>query len=312
MPHAPPLDPRVTRARSITCCTRSLPLAAASAPLAAHRQIEALKQAFALRMSIGDPAFVPEAAAVVADMLSYEFNVALHANTSDWATRAQDEYAGRWRVPSGLPRDRGTSHFSIVDRERNAVAVTTTVNTGFGSKLVSNGLVLNNEMDDFSTPGQPNVYGLAPSAANFIQPGKRPLSSMSPTIVLQPGFAADGTPATVVRAVVGASGGPRIISTVLQVLVRALLRGDDAAAAVGLPRLHHQYVPNIVHAEDYEMLDGGWEVVPNATVEGLRLRGHRVERWARHGVAQLVLQDPDTRVLHAVSDRRKGGAPAGY
>jgi gamma-glutamyltranspeptidase len=241
----------------------------------------------------------------------------LHANASDASTRPSEEYGGRWHVPSGLPPDSGTSHFSIVDAERNAIAMTTTVNTGFGSKVVAAGLVLNNEMDDFSTPNTTNAYGLAPSEANFIRPRKRPLSSMSPTIVLQPGQPVlaggpDSGEVATIRAVVGASGGPRIISTTLQVLVNALLRGSDAAAAVGSPRLHHQFIPNVVYAEDYEMLDGGWEIVPNSTLNGLRLRGHDVRTWNHHGVSQLVLHDPDSRTLYAVSDRRKGGMPAGY
>ena len=127
-------------------------------------------------------------------------------------------HALRSHLQAGVPEDGGTSHLSVVDAERNAVAMTTTVNTGFGSQIVSStGIVLNNEMDDFSTPGVPNVYGLAPSEANFIRPGKRPLSSMSPTIVLQPGLDGAGGEAPRVRAVVGASGGPRIITAVLQV-----------------------------------------------------------------------------------------------
>ena len=102
----------------------------------------------------------------------------------------------------------------------------------------STGIVFNNEMDDFSTPGQDNAYGIAPSAANFIAPGKRPLSSMSPTIVLQDALQPDGTPRRRgVRAVVGASGGPRIISGVFQVLANALLLGKGAADAVSAPRM---------------------------------------------------------------------------
>ena len=166
-------------------------------------------------------------------------------------------------------------------------------------------------MDDFSTPGQPNGYGLAPSAANFIRPGKRPLSSMAPTIVLQEALR-DGSAAPTVRAVVGASGGPRIISCTFQVLANALLRGTSAADAVGRPRLHHQFVPNLVHAEEWQALDGSWEVLPLQVVEGLRARGHAVRRDNAHATTQLVLQEPDSGALHAVSDRRKSGRPAGY
>ena len=246
-------------------------------------------------------------------MLSPDFNRRLAANASDASVLPPDEYGGR-RNPlrTGLPPDRGTSHFSIVDADRNAVAMTTTVNTGFGSKVVAScGIVLNNEMDDFSTPGQPNTYGLAPSAANYIRPGKRPLSSMSPTIVLQE-QAVNGVLTPAVRAVVGASGGPRIISTVVQVLIRLLLRGSGALAAVNMPRVHHQFIPNVVYAEDWETLDKTVEAIPQYIIDGLRERGHVVETWAKHGVAQLVVQDLDTGELHAVSDHRKSGVPAGY
>ena len=172
------------------------PLATASNSLAAHLQVEALKQAFAMRMSLGDPSFVPDVQQVLDAMLSADFNRALAANHSDVATRPSSEYGGRYnRRGATLPPDGGTAHFSVVDAQRNAVAMTTTINTGFGSKVVSaaTGIVFNNEMDDFSTPGQSNVYGFAPSAANFIRPGKRPLSSMAPTIVLQVRGHARGT-----------------------------------------------------------------------------------------------------------------------
>ncbi len=288
------------------------PLASASAALAAHRTVEALKHAFALRMSLGDPTFVSNASRVVEAMLSEEFNAALHAAHSDASTRPLGEYGGEYSVHTGLPADGGTSHFSIVDSERNAVALTTTINTGFGSKVSAAGLVLNNEMDDFSTPGEPNTYGLAPSAANFVAPRKRPLSSMSPTIVLAPALTPRAEPTVALRAVVGASGGPRIISAVLQVLLNSLVRGKTAAEAVGAPRLHHQLIPNVVRAEDWTMLDGGSEVVDEAVVAGLRLRGHVVEEWSKHAATQAVMEDTDTRALTAVSDRRKGGLPAGF
>ena len=135
---------------------------------------------------------------------------------------------------------------------------------------------------------------------------------MSPTIVLQQGVESDGTVATMLRAVAGASGGPRIISSVVHVLVNSLLLGRTAEDAVGLPRTHHQFLPNAVRYEDWRMLDGGEEIVPPSVVRGLAERGHVVEAWAKHGVCQLITQDLDTRTLHAVSDRRKSGQPAGY
>ena len=293
------------------------PLATASDGLAAHMQLEALKQAFAMRMSLGDPSFVPDVQQVLDVMLSPAFSRALAINHSDTATRPSSEYGGRYnRRGATLPPDGGTAHFSVVDAARNAVAMTTTINTPFGSKVLSaaTGILFNNEMDDFSTPGQPNAYGVAPSAANFIAPGKRPLSSMAPTIVLQDALTAEGATYAAVRAVVGASGGPRIISGTLQVLSNVLLRGRSAAKAVREPRMHHQYLPNVAYAEDWaprHYIDER-ATVPAAVVDGLIARGHEVERWASHATTQLIEQDLDTGQLHAASDRRKGGVPAGY
>ena len=133
---------------------------------------------------------------------------------------------------------------------------------------------------------------------------------MSPTIVLQPSLA-DGVFSRRVRAVVGANGGPAIITAVAQVLVNALYRGVEPRDAVGRARVHHQYSPNKVQAEDWQMLDGGWERVAAAVLGGLRARGHAVELGRRHGNVQLVLQDLDTLALTGVSDRRKSGRPAG-
>ena len=140
--------------------------------------------------------------------------------------------------------DHGTAAFSVIDELGNAVSVTSTVNWGFGAKFMSasTGIVMNNEMDDFSTPGQSNGFGLAPSEANYIEPFKRPLSSMSPTIITRGGE---------VVATVGASGGPRIITAVLQTLVRLLMYGDGPLDALTASRIHHQFLPNIV---DYGML----------------------------------------------------------
>ena len=117
------------------------------------------------------------------------------------------------------------------------------------------------------------------------------------------------------RAVVGGSGGPRIISGTLQVLSNLLLRGRSAADAVREPRMHHQYLPNVAYAEDWAPRHYGGDAratVPAAVVDGLRARGHEVERWASHATTQLIEQDLDTSQLRAVSDRRKGGVPAGY
>ena len=215
-------------------------------------------------------------------------------------------YGARWN----LVEDHGTTHVSVVDADRNAVAMTSTINTNFGSKVVSRstGILLNNEMDDFSVPNETNHYGLAPSAANFIAPRRKPLSSMSPTVVLD----ANQNPPRVV-AVAGASGGPRIITAVAQVLLNVLARGMSPLEAVVAPRVHHQLVPNVVFAEslDGTVGDGAPRRVDAATAAALRKRGHVVEFSSeKTAVAQLIVVDGDTDAVHAVSDARKGGAPA--
>ncbi|KAL3147382.1 Gamma-glutamyltranspeptidase 3 [Trebouxia sp. C0010 RCD-2024] len=206
------------------------------------------------------------------------------------------------------PQDHGTSHLSVVDSQRGVVALTTTINTMFGSMFMSNstGLLLNNEMDDFSTPAQANVYGLPPSAPNFIRPGKKPLSSMSPTLVLDP----QGR----LVAALGASGGPRIITAVLQTLIRLLAFGQDALQALAGPRLHHQLLPDIVRAEHWSMSNttGPSFMVSDAQVQGLRARGHLVDLGDSVGVTQAIVVDPDENTLIGASDPRKDGAPAGF
>jgi len=268
-----------------------------------HRLVEAMKHAFALRMSLGDPAFVGDVDGVVADAVSPEFNARLREATSDDAVAPAAAYGGPRSTLTPLPEDHGTSHFSVVDADRNAVALTTTINTLFGSKVISpsTGVLLNNEMDDFSSPTHANAYDLPPSPANFVRPKKRPLSSMSPTIAARNGR---------VAAVVGASGGSRIITATLQTLTRLVLEGHTPVVAVSAPRLHSQLIPNHVLAEDWEDITGGAYHVPADLIDALHRRGHWVNASSTHAVVQLVACDADTDELVAVSDHRKGGRPA--
>jgi len=155
------------------------------------------------------------------------------------------------------------------------------------------GFLLNDEMDDFTTSSGANAYGLVQSDRNRPEPGKRPLSSMSPTIVLE-----EGRPI----AIAGASGGPRIISGTLQVLLSALVFGDDAGQAVARPRLHHQWQPDEVR------LETSWS--DNATLKGLRERGHTLVSYKNPvGVVQAIIVKDGQ--ITAASDPRKGGRPAG-
>lgn len=305
-----------------------LPLAG-SGSLGIHREIEAMKHAFALRMSLGDPgpqgahskkSFVPDLEKILDDMLSFQYAESLRQMVHDDGVLNVTEYGGKWNViKSGVhPEDHGTSHMSVVDANRMAVGLTSTVNTGFGSKVVSpsTGIILNNQMDDFSTPHQPNVYGIPPSPSNFIKPGKKPFSSMSPIIIEQDGR---------FRMVVGASGGPRIISAVFQTLLRVLAYGEDSFSAIAGPRVHHQLVPDVLYAEDWNA-GGAIFAYDNQTLAGLEDRGHSVTQSAWGAVVQAIIDDVDgvyesessalsssgVRYMHGISDPRKDGAPAGY
>jgi gamma-glutamyltranspeptidase/glutathione hydrolase len=187
----------------------------------------------------------------------------------------------------------GTSHVCVVDKDGNAVALTSTVNGYLGSGLVTaGGITLNNEIDDFALePGGTNLFGLTQSALNLVAPGKRPLSSMAPTLVF------DGDK---VVGCAGGSGGPTILSSTLQVLLGTFVFGLDAAEAVGAPRVHHQWEPDrlVVNPD-----------LPRDVVEGLERRGHKVHVSESITAAQVIRVLPDgTR--EAASDPRKGGAPA--
>ncbi|MBX3364903.1 MAG: gamma-glutamyltransferase [Phycisphaeraceae bacterium] len=255
----------------------------------AHRLAEGMKHAFADRARyMADPEFVP----VPVEALLAEGELAGRALRYDDAGTQAIETYGRAGAPAAeAGAGGGTSHFCVVDRWGGAVSCTETINLAFGAKLAAEsfGIVLNNQMDDFTTrPGSANAFGLTQSAANAPEAGKRPLSSMTPTIVLDE----EGR----VLVVAGASGGPRIISATVQVVARAL-GGANAGEAVGATRLHHQWSPDIVYVENH--LAG----------DALAARGHTVREAAALGTAQAITRGRDG--WHAASDPRKGGKPAG-
>ncbi|KAL1536687.1 glutathione hydrolase 1-like [Salvia divinorum] len=268
-----------------------------------HRQIEALKHAFAVRMSLGDPDFV-RVGHVLKDMLSQEFAAELKNTIFDNTTFNSSHYGGKWNQI----HDHGTSHISIVDGQRNAVSMTTTINSYFGSKFMSptTGIILNNEMDDFSVP-EDNTSS-PPSPANFIHPGKRPLSSMTPTIILKSGK---------LRAVVGASGGAMIIAGTTEVLVNYVARGMDPLSSVLAPRSYHELIPNVLQYENWTVPTGGHFEVPVETRAALAKKGHVLKSLAGGSICQFVVQQlngsaSNAGLLVAVSDPRKGGFPAGF
>ena len=241
-----------------------------------HVMIEAMKRAYADRARyLGDPAFV---SAPVATLISKDYAAKQRASIDlDRATPWTDALSA---VP---PREgSNTTHFSVVDSLGNAVSNTYTLNFNYGLGLVAEGtgVLLNNELDDFTAaPGASNAFGLVGFEANLPGPGKRPLSSMSPTIVLK-----DGKPVLVT----GSPGGSRIISAVMQVIVNVLDYRMDVAAAVAAPRLHHQWLPDEVRVE---------HGFTDETLAALRAKGHRVVEpmgqtsansiaVSRHGIAR--------------------------
>ena len=198
-----------------------------------------------------------------------------------------------------------TTHYSVVDAEGNAVAVTTTLNDSFGSRVTAGGLgfLLNDEMDDFAAKqGVPNVYGLIQGPANAIGPGKRPLSSMTPTIVLKDGK---------LFLVLGSPGGARIISTVANMLMGVVDYGMNIQEAVNAPRFHHQWLPDVVRVEPWFSPD---------TVRRIEQMGHKVEfgikesgTWGPYwSDGECIAIDLKTGDRLGASDARNNGKAVGF
>jgi gamma-glutamyltranspeptidase/glutathione hydrolase len=255
---------------------------------ALHVTIEAMKRAYADRARyLGDPAFVN---APISQLLSKDYAARQRA-TIDMAKATPSNETSV--VP---PREgTNTTHFSVVDQFGNAVSNTYTLNFSYGVGLVADGtgVLLNNEMDDFTAaPGASNAFGLVGFEANLPGPGKRPLSSMTPTIVLKNGK---------VALVTGSPGGSRIISAVLQVVINTLDFDMNVAAAVAAPRVHHQWLPDEVRVE---------HGIPDDTIAALRARGHRVVVPLGQTSANSIAVTP-TGLLGAPDPRTRGAFAAG-
>jgi len=258
-----------------------------------HLVIEAMKLAFADRAYwLGDPDFTSVPRGLVSPAYAKTLAVRIRMDRASVVAghgtpdRATDDVFGKH-----------TTHFSTADAEGNWVACTATINTTFGSKVVvpGTGVVLNNQMDDFSAqPGVPNSAKLIGAEANAIAPGKRPLSSMSPTIVLK-----DGQPILAI----GAAGGPTIISQTLLGLIGILDFGQDVDAALGNTRFHHQWSPDEVKVE---------RTMSSAVRDELRRRGHKLTEVSTLGVSQAVAYDPSTRRFTGAHDPRVAGKASGW
>jgi gamma-glutamyltranspeptidase/glutathione hydrolase len=263
----------------------------AQSPEALHLMIEAMKLAYADRAEfLGDSDAV---AVPSARLISKRYAASLRAQIDPAHARP----AGEIRPGSVAAGTGGnTTHFSVVDRFGNAVANTTTLNFNYGLGLVAagTGILLNNELDDFAAkPGVPNAFGLVGGSANAPGPSKRPLSSMTPTIVLK-----NGKPVLVT----GAPGGSRIITTVLQVVINALDFNEGIGDAVASPRVHHQWLPDYVTVEP---------TLPGEVVRALEARGHSVRVGPVSGSAHSIAVTPEG-LMGAADARSHGALAAGY
>jgi gamma-glutamyltranspeptidase/glutathione hydrolase len=259
---------------------------------AAHLVVEAFKLAFADRAHwLGDADFVD----VPRGLLAKEYAVELAAKID----RRRATEVPQHGTPPNWQQDlmgRHTTHVAAADAEGNWVAITATVNTAFGSKVIvpGTGVVLNNQMDDFSiAPGVPNAFKLIGAENNAIAPGKRPLSSMSPTIVLDRA----GRPVLTV----GAAGGPKIISQVVLAIVRTLDLGESLEQAVAGARFHHQWRPDLVYHE---------RALDPAVARAMEARGHVLEALAAGGVTQAIAARREGGFI-GVADPRVSGTAAG-
>jgi gamma-glutamyltranspeptidase / glutathione hydrolase len=264
------------------------PLPPFGSPGLVHLEAEAMRRAFTDRNTwLGDPAFVQNP---TDRLLSKSYAADLRKGIGERATP----------TPAFAPGPRtgaSTTHYSVVDTEGNAVSCTTTLNDSYGSAVTvtGGGFLLNDEMDDFATaPGKPNMYGLVQGEANAIAPGKRMLSAMTPSIVLDP----EGR----LLLVVGTPGGPRIITMVYHVISNVIDHRMTLPDAVVAPRMHHQGLPDTLRVER----DG----FPPATLDSLRARGHAIGAGGYWGDVEAIIRTPAG--WQGVSDPRRGGGGAGF
>jgi gamma-glutamyltranspeptidase/glutathione hydrolase len=258
-----------------------------------HLIVESFRRAFADRnFYLGDPDYVDMP---IERLISDDYAAELRAGISRSRASRSESFN---RVPL-LKEGTNTTHFSIVDSAGNAVALTYTLNSSFGSGVVVGraGFFLNNEMDDFTVrAGYPNQFGLVQGDNNLVGPGRRPLSAMTPAIVLNP----EGE----LRMVVGSPGGPKIITAVAQVIIDVIDFGMDVRTAVDAPRVHHQLLPDRVQIEN-----NGMDPMTRSALAGM---GHDLAPNAGYfGDVQLIVREPDG-TLRGASDPRRGGRALGY
>ena len=256
-----------------------------------HLMAEVLNRAFRGRALLGDPDYHDNPF----DRILSDGYIGEMAQSIDINRAVQLEPL----VDKPADDSRETTQFSILDADGNAISLTVTLNGSYGSGVVSEkyGIPLNNEMDDFTTrPGEPNAFGLVQGFGNRVQPGKRPLSSMSPTLIEKDGK---------IVMTLGAAGGPWIISSVIQTIFRVLVTGLDIDRAVQFPRVHHQFLPNKVFIDEFKFSP--------ELVTGLQQRGHEVVAYKPGWMGRIkAVRLNDKNYLEASFDNRSEGAVGGY
>jgi gamma-glutamyltranspeptidase/glutathione hydrolase len=281
-----------------------------------HLIAEAYRRAFFDRAAfLGDPDFAKIPVAQLIDKRygngwREDLNPA-RATPSDQVRRPEvfsklDVYARQHTPLVPVSESLDTTHYSVLDEAGNAVAVTTTLNDSFGSRVTVEGLgfLLNDEMDDFASKvGVPNMYGLIQGPANAIGPGKRPLSSMTPTIVLRPALPGEPENTNRLYLVLGSPGGSRIITTVANILIGVVDWGMDIQSAVNAPRFHHQWMPDRIATE---------RGISPETVRLLEGMGHKVSVQGYWSDGECIAIDPKTGERLGASDGRNNGKALGY
>eukprot|EP00835_Amoeboradix_gromovi_P001198 NODE_50_length_27150_cov_0.307308.p3 type:complete len:538 gc:universal NODE_50_length_27150_cov_0.307308:4443-2830(-) len=256
-----------------------------------HRIVEIMKHVYAKRSQLADPNFVKNVTKVTNQMKSDRYAMEVYSQISDDKTFPPEHYNNQYQYF----QDSGTTHLSVLDKDGNSVSLTSTVNLEFGSCIMepSTGIILNDQMDDFSIPNRKNAFALAPSAANYIAPLKRPQSSATPTVIKIN---------NVVHLIIGGSGGSRIASAVFKTILDVLDLKMDVNKSIQSSRIHHQLFPNAVEIE--EDLEFYYK-------RGLTSRGHilKVEKITFSAVQCILVKNG---FIYAAADKRKNGSADGY
>ncbi|MBK8944679.1 MAG: gamma-glutamyltransferase [Ignavibacteriae bacterium] len=260
-----------------------------------NKLVETMKYVYADRTyQLGDEDFYP---VPKEKLTSKEYAKSIFEKLKTFAVPSENITT---QIPTEINESTETTHYSVYDKDGNAVSVTTTINSGFGSKIIVDGagFLLNNEMDDFSSkPGEPNQFGLLGGKANSIEPEKRMLSAMSPTIVLK-----NNKP----FLITGSPGGSTIITTVLQVILNVIDFGMNIQEAVNAPRIHHQWMPDIIYLEEFAISQ---DVKLNLENMGYKF-SDRNNTFRVLGSAQSILIDGEK--IYGAADPRRGGLAIGY